>query len=177
MSTKNKMVVKIQGQEYKLMSEDSKEYMQGLATYVDEKMDELVIHNPKLTTTMVAVLTTLNMADDYFKLQKAYEALEQEQKPQHPDEAQLIDKIEAFQAELAKRDREYEHMIVKFEELMQSSSVYEDEMDGLKVKLNVLSQELRSKEQALDHSGHQIKRLEVEVDSLKYKKDTIELVE
>lgn len=177
MSTKNKMVVKIQGQEYKLMSEDSKDYMQGLATYVDEKMDELVIHNPKLTTTMVAVLTALNLADDYLKLQKSYEALELEKKPQTPDETQLLAKIEAFQSELAKRDREYEHMIEKFEELMQSSSVYEDEMDGLKVKLNVLSQELRSKEQALDQSGHQIKKLEVEVDSYKYKKDTIELEE
>lgn len=67
MTVKNKVVVKILGQEYTLISDDSREHMQRISNLVDDKMRELYSNNKKLSTSMVAVLTALNMTDDYLK--------------------------------------------------------------------------------------------------------------
>ncbi len=179
--SKNKVEVKIHGQEYKLMSEDSHEYMQVLAKFLDSRMEEIAKGNKKLSTAMVAVLSALNVADDYFKLKEAYNALEltchkNEQSPQASVQDGLK-KLDDLKTELDKRDREYETMINRFEELMQSSSIYEEELDSLRQKLSILSHELHAKEKQLLHSDDNIKRLEREVDALKGKREHIEMSE
>ncbi|MBN2898779.1 MAG: cell division protein ZapA [Clostridia bacterium] len=67
MTVKNKVVVKILGQEYTLISDDSREHMQRVSNLVDDKMRELYNSNKKMSTSMVAVLTALNMTDEYLK--------------------------------------------------------------------------------------------------------------
>lgn len=63
----NKVIVRINGQEYTMVGTESKEYLIKVATYVDEKMEEISKANSKLSTTMAAVLTSLNVADELFK--------------------------------------------------------------------------------------------------------------
>lgn len=67
----NKMQVRISGQDYTLISDESREYMQEIADYIDEKMFELNRRNPFLSTNMAAVLVAINMAD---KAKKAEES-------------------------------------------------------------------------------------------------------
>lgn len=180
--SKNKVEVKIHGQEYKLMSEDSHEYMQVISKFLDQRMEEIAKGNKKLSTAMVAVLAALNVADDYFKLKEAHEQLkiDFEKRPEPSPQASVQDglkKLDDLKAELEKRDREYENMINRFEELMQSSSIYEEELDNLRQKLSVLSHELHAKEKQLLHSDDSIKRLELEVDALKGRREHIEMSE
>lgn len=180
--SKNKVEVRIHGQEYKLMSEDSHEYMQVIAKFLDNRMADIAKGNKKLSTAMVAVLAALNVADDYFKLKEAYEQLklELEHRPEPTPQNSVQDglkKLDDLKLELDKRDQEYEHMINRFEELMQSSSIYEEELDSLRQKLSVLSHELHAKEKQLLNSGDNIKRLELEVDALKGKREHIEMSE
>lgn len=179
--SKNKVEVKIHGQEYKLMSEDTHEYMQILAKFLDSRMDEIASSNKKLSTAMVAVLAALNVSDDYFKLKESYDQLlEKAQKPDQTPQASVqegLKKLEDLSHELDRRDQEYEHMIQRFEELMQSSSIYEEELDSLRQKLSVLSHELHAKEKQLLYSDDNIKRLEREVDALKGKREHIEMSE
>ena len=179
--SKNKIEVKIHGQEYKLMSEDSHEYMQVLAKFLDSRMEAIAKGNVKLSTAMVAVLSALNVADDYFKLKEAHDALvENCQRTENTPAASVQDglkKLDDLKGELDKRDREYENMINRFEELMQSSSIYEEELDNLRQKLSVLSHELHAREKQLIHSDDNIKRLEREVDALKGRREHIEMSE
>ncbi|MDQ0339864.1 cell division protein ZapA [Caldalkalibacillus uzonensis] len=70
-----KVTVEIFGQKYTLKGEASEAYMKEVAHYVDEKMRELSAKNPSLDTTKTAVLTAVNLADEYFKLQQEYEDL------------------------------------------------------------------------------------------------------
>jgi cell division protein ZapA len=59
--------VKINGQEYVLAGEEPEEYMHEVAIYVDKKMSEIHRKYDKLSTSMVAVLAAVNIADELLK--------------------------------------------------------------------------------------------------------------
>jgi cell division protein ZapA len=67
---KNKVLIKINGQEYPIVGSEPKDYLLKVGNYVDEKMDEVRKGNQRLSTSMIAVLTSINMADDLLKLQE-----------------------------------------------------------------------------------------------------------
>jgi cell division protein ZapA len=75
MTTKNKIIVKILGQDYTIVSDDEREYVQKVSNIVDDKMQEIKVGNKKLSISMVAVLTALNLADDYVKSNQKHEEL------------------------------------------------------------------------------------------------------
>ncbi len=173
MSSKNKVVVKIMGHEYKLVSEDSREYMQKISNYVDDRMNEIFEGNKKLSTAMVAVLSALNVADDYFKLQEAFAELEKKAVNPVFELQKTKDKIEEVNQEITKKNMEYETMVVQFEDFLQTSSVYEEELTTLKEKLNMLSFELLSKEDKLKRSSETIINLENQLKEASRRKDQI----
>ena len=67
----NKLQVKICGQEYTLVSEESREYMLEMADYINRKMSEAQRQNNRLSTSMAAILVALNVADDMKKAEAA----------------------------------------------------------------------------------------------------------
>ncbi len=69
------MTVDIYGQKYTLMGESSTDHIQKVATYVDEKMNQISKKSPILDTTKISVLTAINIADELFRLQKEHEEL------------------------------------------------------------------------------------------------------
>lgn len=64
---KNKVVVKIDGMQYTLSANETAEYMNKLAAYVNQKLTKVAKSNPSINTTAIAILTAVNIADDYFK--------------------------------------------------------------------------------------------------------------
>jgi len=64
---KMKTEVKICGKEYTIVSAESPEYMHKVAAYIDKKMSEILGANPNLPSSMAAILTAINVGDDYFK--------------------------------------------------------------------------------------------------------------
>lgn len=80
MSQRNKVEVKIAGKDYTLVGVESEEYMQKLALYIDKKMNGIMKANNKLSTSMAAVLTAVNVADDLFKASEKEESLSKELK-------------------------------------------------------------------------------------------------
>lgn len=69
MVLKNKVQVLIQGKILTLMGTESEEYMKKIASYIDNKMDEIrKSDNSKgISAGLASVLTSINVADDYFK--------------------------------------------------------------------------------------------------------------
>ena len=67
MAEKNKVSVIIGGMSYSLVSEDSVEYIKKVAAYVDTKMKEIESMHNCLTNSSKAVLTAINIADDFLK--------------------------------------------------------------------------------------------------------------
>lgn len=72
---KNKVKVKLLGQTYKLVGQEDTEYLQLVAQYVNTKMLEIQATYPQLDTTKIAVLSALNIADEYIKLKQLNEDL------------------------------------------------------------------------------------------------------
>lgn len=68
---KNVTEVRIHGKEYMLKGEESQEYMQKVANYIDKKMAEISKNSVRMSTAATAILTAVNVADDYFKLQQS----------------------------------------------------------------------------------------------------------
>lgn len=75
MPGKNKLTVKINGRDYTITSEESREYMLSVADLVDQKMKQVTHAAPGLSTSLAAVLAAINMADDYVRLQHSHDEL------------------------------------------------------------------------------------------------------
>lgn len=72
---KNKVTVEIYGETYPLKSEADLGRIVQVAVFLDERMKETASHNRRLPTTKVAVLTALNIADEFLRLQEDYRKL------------------------------------------------------------------------------------------------------
>ena len=66
---KNRVKISIDGKSFTLVGEDSEEHMRQVASYIDEKIAEM--REKAIAVTMDSslsyVLTSINVADDYFK--------------------------------------------------------------------------------------------------------------
>ena len=63
MPFKNKVKLEICGTEYSITSDESETYMREIGGQVDQDMRSLMNNDPRVSTTMAAVLTALNHAD------------------------------------------------------------------------------------------------------------------
>lgn len=72
---KVKTIVNIGGKEYTIVGTETAEYIHRVAICVNKKMAELKRGNEQLNNTLLAVLTAVNVADDYLKLKDEMEEL------------------------------------------------------------------------------------------------------
>ena len=162
MSDKNKVTVKIMDRDYTLVSDDSREHMQRVANYVDDKMRETYSSNKKLSTSMIGVLTALNVADELFKVLIEKEELEKRINSPQYELKSARDELDAVVAEYERRSNAYEKMIQEFSRLIDSSNIYETGIAQLRKRMDKLDYELRSKEENLRKSRDEVLELEKE---------------
>ena len=67
MDAKNVVQVQIFGHTYTIRSEADQEYILGVASFVDRKMREVTEKLPVASLSKVAILASLNIADELFK--------------------------------------------------------------------------------------------------------------
>ena len=65
--------VEIYGQSYNLRGTGDPAYIQELATYVDGKMNQLADSSSTVDSLKVAILTALNIADEYHQIKREVE--------------------------------------------------------------------------------------------------------
>ena len=127
MSSKNKTEVLIYGKIYTLSGYESEEYLQRVATYINNKLAELkkLDGYARLSQELKSILLELNVADDYFKAKNQVEMVEEElaQKDQElydlkheliSTQIKLEDAAKELEA-LKEQATEYQKQIVKLE--------------------------------------------------------------
>ena len=127
MSSKNKTEVLIDGKIYTLSGYESEEYLQRVATYINNKLAELkkLDGYARLSQDLKSILLELNVADDYFKAKNQVEMVEEElaQKDQElydlkheliSTQIKLEDAAKELEA-LKEQATEYQKQIVKLE--------------------------------------------------------------
>jgi cell division protein ZapA len=67
MDAKNVVQVQIFGHGYTIRGEANQEHIMGVAAYVDRKMREITEKLPVASLSKVAILASLNIADELFK--------------------------------------------------------------------------------------------------------------
>ncbi|MGI6667930.1 MAG: cell division protein ZapA [Acetivibrionales bacterium] len=120
MAPRNKVELRIAGRDYTIVGAEPEEYIQRVGLYVDKKMTEIMRNNNKLSTSLAAVLTAINISDDYFKsreselnakkeLKKALEELARCKEERHrlmQENTVLNNTNTNLKLELAKREAE-----------------------------------------------------------------------
>lgn len=127
MSSKNKTEVLIDGKIYTLSGYESEEYLQRVATYINNKLAELkkLDGYARLSQELKSILLELNVADDYCKAKNQVEMVEEElaQKDQElydlkheliSTQIKLEDAAKELEA-LKEQTTEYQKQIVKLE--------------------------------------------------------------
>lgn len=127
MSSKNKTEVLIDGKIYTLSGYESEEYLQRVATYINNKLAELkkLDGYARLSQELKSILLELNVTDDYFKAKNQVEMVEEElaQKDQElydlkheliSTQIKLEDAAKELEA-LKEQATEYQKQIVKLE--------------------------------------------------------------
>ncbi len=113
MEDKIKTVVRICGSDYTLVGSESEEYMQKVCLYVDKKMRSIAA-NPHLNNVQVAVLSAINMSDDYHKVK---------------------DLQEETAAELKKYKEDYFNATSAGKRLKEENYALKEEIQNLKIKI------------------------------------------
>jgi cell division protein ZapA len=72
---KCKVTVEIFGEAYTLKGDMEAETVRKIAATVDQRLRQLARSNPRLSVAKVAVLTALNLAEEFGKLEQDYQEL------------------------------------------------------------------------------------------------------
>jgi len=83
--------IKVFGQTYTVKTDAEEDYIQEVAKYVNEKMDEVLKKTKSVSTLNVAILTALNIADDLLKEKERRITLLREVEAKSKDLAEKID--------------------------------------------------------------------------------------
>ena len=75
---KTKTVVNIAGKDYTICGTESAEYIHRVALKVNGKFQDMKLANPDLNNIQLAMLTAINVADDYMKMKDELEATQKE---------------------------------------------------------------------------------------------------
>ena len=110
MSSKNKTEVLIAGKIFTLSGYESEEYLQKVATYINNKIAEfkkLDGYNHQ-TKENKSILLELNIADDYFKAKKQVEMVEEELSEKDKELYDLKHELISAQIQLENQEKDLE---------------------------------------------------------------------
>lgn len=97
---KNKVVVTIAGQEYTMVAVEDEAYVHRCAAHVDSQLREL--SGSRLSQADAAVLTAMNIADEFFKEQGASENLRRQLKESLEEASRLKAEVSECKREIFK---------------------------------------------------------------------------
>jgi cell division protein ZapA len=107
---KKKFSIKVLGEKLVVTGNKTKEYITKLAKHINEIGDEITRAYPHLPRRRVIGLTTINMADEFFKLKEKYLQKIKENRELEEENEQLREKINSLQ-------EEYEELSLLLEEV------------------------------------------------------------
>lgn len=136
----NRVTVKIDGIDYNIKGEEDEQYLQSIGRYVDKKINEIMSLNPKLGTNAAAILTAINVVDEFVKEKEKY--------------TKLI-------GQFSERDKEVKLLKDKYETVKQQYDILNSERESIKFK------EIQEKAEENEKLEDEIKLLQKEVEAIK----------
>lgn len=112
MNTKNDVEVVINGKQYTLSGYESSEYLQKIATHINEKYAELKKEEGylQLDIDMKNTFLAINLSDDFYKAQKAADDLQKENDDLEKEIFNMKHDMIAMKSQLEEREKEIEKL-------------------------------------------------------------------
>ncbi len=131
MSHKNDTTVLIGGNVYTLQGTESEEYIQRVALYINNKLEEIKASDnaKKLSTRLMSVLLEINIADDYFKAREKLNEYENILKTKDDIIRNLEQDVVTLQVKLEELDNEKSKFYKRIEALKAEIDGYKAELD------------------------------------------------
>lgn len=174
METKNKVQVKIYGQEFTITGETPREHIIKVADHVDRSMHKLAESLPSCPISSLAVLAAVNSTDEYYRSIEGVNELRQKNQQLEKDTehyVQLWDEAkknfiqykEDAQTAIESRDelqKAYNIKLNECRELISRVDALEGENEGLKSGNERLSTKIATKEEERATTSEIVKELE-----------------
>ncbi len=148
----NKVTVKIYGQEYTISGEKPRDHIIKVADHVDDVMKEIGYSLQEIPQAKLAILSAVNITDEFFSLRDGYAEL-------------------ATEKEQLEKDKD--HYVQLWEEAKKSFLQYKedareamDQKDGAQATLNETKQEMENTREELARKDDKIASLEHKVENL-----------
>lgn len=112
MNTKNDVEVVINGKQYTLSGYESSEYLQKIATHINEKYAELKKEEgyTQLDIDLKNTLLAINLSDDFYKAQKTAESLQSEKDELEKEIFNMKHDMIAMKSQLEEKEKEVEKL-------------------------------------------------------------------
>lgn len=156
---KNRVQVYICSNEYTIVSEEDNQHILGISEHVSTLMKDLRYKNPMLNTEKAAVLTALNICDDYYKMHGEKERTEKELGELKKREKELSEKI-------GETDEYAERLKGQINERISQS-------EGLKKQLEDVKKQLADKELYADRIKNELREKTNQAEELKKEKQNL----
>ena len=115
---KNKFSVKILGEKLTVTGSNiSREYVEKLASYINEIGDEINNAYPQLPRRRILGLTLINLADELFKLQEKNNEIFQENKQLKAENEKLKQENVKLKNKINSLEEEYDELSILLEEV------------------------------------------------------------
>ena len=88
---KKEIEVKVLGQKFKVRSDSNEEYIERVASFVDEKMNEVLASSKSVASLNIAILAAMNIADEFLKYKADKDKRLEEAQKKIKDIIELID--------------------------------------------------------------------------------------
>ena len=178
MKEMNKVIVKINGSEYPMVGEKSEQHMLNVARYVDEEIKRISEANPKLSTSVLAILSAVNIANELFECGEENDKLSKENeelnKKVGTGEEELKLEMKKLQLSLQGKAKEEEESDIQSKD--KQIEEYKVEVNELKDLTKIAEEKARVAEQMSskfqnDAYRVQLEKIEIE-NELKFYKAT-----
>jgi cell division protein ZapA len=197
MGEKNKVNVKIYGQEYTIAGDKPREHIIKVADYVDNKMNQIAKALPTGSASSLAVLTAINSADEYFSAMdristlqsqneqlvtdsEHYEQLWEEAKKsfiQYKEDAQTNnEQKEELLKLLSEKAEEFDSLMAQYKELEEKYNRLQEKNQGLENQIRSQQESNKSDNTALKELESKCKEMEnsffdLQMENIKLKGD------
>ena len=133
MAVKNTTQVLIDGKIITLSGYESPEYLQKVASYINQKIGELskLQGYNRLSVDTKHTLISLNVADDYFKAREQAEMLEEDMEAKDAESYELRSELAETKVRLESMKEELEQLRKEKEELSEQLSKTNEELEEL----------------------------------------------
>jgi len=160
MGNKNRIAVKILGQDHYLISTDDPNYVEKVAKLVDDRMQVIYKSNSTLSKTKIAILTALNLADDLTKTRSKVEELNLVTKPPKIEIKETKNQITSLTKHVSEAESLYDNILNELDMIKSSRKNQESQLRSLSDRLEIMCGDMADGDEALKRATNRIAELE-----------------